>query len=375
MSHSPTGREADEIIRRARDADHLNTPPEQAEASWQQPERDDQYVFHDDELNRRFPAIDWEQAYLLDDNVEQLPGQLSEPGQQFSIVGGGKVGKSLLVQDIVQRAARGLSVLGDKPGDPITVLYLDRENNLLEVVRRMKAFGAPWRDLVGKLIYLPFPAFSGPLNADVGAKELLLLVERYPNQLTVLDTVSRFITGKESDSDTWLELYRLVHQRLKAETIACCRLDHFGKDLERGARGSSAKNQDVDHVWELTSRGEHRVTDGGLTVVTTRMRLTRTHTRSGLGPDVFDLTRRGVKTNRLWLPGETTHTLTDPATVTEHEQTVDSYVDQYLSAGLEVALGRDRLRGWAEANPAVSKLPANNQLASDIVRELKRRLG
>ncbi|MGV9779119.1 hypothetical protein, partial [Streptosporangium sp. NPDC003464] len=41
-------------------------------------------------------------------------------------------------------------------------------------------------------------------------------------------TVSRYISGKEHDSDTWLELYSRIHAPLKGDGIASVRLDHFG---------------------------------------------------------------------------------------------------------------------------------------------------
>ena len=37
------------------------------------------------------------------------------------------------------------------------------------------------------------------------------------------------------------------------------RIDHAGKDLKKGARGTSAKNDDVDLVWQMT-RNDNTVT-------------------------------------------------------------------------------------------------------------------
>jgi hypothetical protein len=54
------------------------------------------------------------------------------------------------------------------------------------------------------------------------------------------------------------------------------RTDHAGKNAKLGQRGSSAKNDDVDIVFQLSK------TDDGL-------RLKRTHTRIGWVPDTIDL--------------------------------------------------------------------------------------
>jgi hypothetical protein len=325
------------------------------------------------DLDDRFPRIDWETAYLRDySEVDWLVGKLGERGQQVAIPGAGKVGKSLLILDAVQRAVRGLPFLDAPALDPITVLYLDRENSERDIITRCKALGAPAHELAGRLHYVPFPRFGSQLDAEVGAHELLTIVEHLKPDLTVIDTTSRYIQGKENDSDTWLQLYRRVHAPLKADGRACWRLDHFGKDLDRGARGSSAKDQDVDHVWELTGHGETVDKTGGVETVTTRLRLTRTHTRSGIGPGRHDITRTGRKSGDLWLPGRTSHQLTDSATVETDDQLRDSYVDQLLAAGLDQPLGRDRLRAWARSHSVI--LPGRNEDIGDIAKTLRARL-
>ncbi|WP_406735580.1 hypothetical protein OG508_28190 [Streptomyces sp. NBC_01108] len=69
----------------------------------------------------------------------------------------------------------------------------------------------------------------------------------------------------------------------------------MGKDNERGARGSSAKTQDVDHVWELRAVG------GG------SLSLRRTHTRTGIGPDEFSIVRQARKDGDSYMAGCTRH--------------------------------------------------------------------
>jgi hypothetical protein len=322
-------------------------------------------------LDERFPRIDWEAAYGMDfSQVDWLVGKLCERGQQVAIPGAGKVGKSLLALDAVRSAVQGLPFLGAPAQTPITVMYLDRENSLRDIVTRCQAFGAPADLLAKRLHYFQFPHFAGQLDAELGAKELLYLVDHFPADLVVIDTTSRYIEGRENDADTWLSLYRRVHAPLKAKGIACWRLDHFGKDLERGARGSSAKDQDVDHVWELTSHGEREEVTGSIATVTTRLRLTRTHTRTGIGPSVLDITRTGRKSGDLWLPGASSHVLTDAGVVATESQVIDSWVDELMAKGAPLGVGREKLRNWALANSV--DLPRNDVLA-DVVKALKAR--
>jgi hypothetical protein len=260
----------------------------------------------------RFPRIDWQELFANPEaaRADWLPGRLCERGQQIALVSDGKAGKTLLVHEWAWRAVTGRPFLGDERRDPIRVQYWDRENSRRDILGRFLAFGATADDL-DLLDYRPFPQFTGPLDAAPAAEELLYLVDQGKPDVVVLDTASRYIGGKESDSDTWLALHRLVHGPLKARGIAGWRLDHFGKDADRGSRGSSAKSQDVDHVWELSvirhdSQRDHAT---GTTTVVTELKLKRTHTRTGLGEDAFHITRRGRK-GETWLRGDTRHELT-----------------------------------------------------------------
>jgi hypothetical protein len=322
-------------------------------------------------VREKFPSLDWEAGFQADfSKVDWLPGRFLERGQQSSLVGEGKAGKSLFVLDWAFRMAAGRSFLGDERHDPLRVLYVDRENNLRDVITRAKALGATPADL-SNLIYKQFPQFDGGLDqtqARAGS-QLIKLARGHRADVVILDTVSRFVVGKENESDTWLQLYQSIHTRLKADGIACVRLDHFGKDAERGSRGSSAKTQDVDSVWELTKLNEHKDI-GHVVTVTTTLRLSRTHTRSGLGEDQFAVIRRGEKEpSGMWLPGRTRHELADGGVIDAQRQQVDLIVDELIASGAPVA-GRDSIKAWMQKT---GKPTYGNAMMADIARELKAR--
>jgi hypothetical protein len=88
------------------------------------------------------------------------------------------------------------------------------------------------------------------------------------------------IAGKENDADTFLQLYRYALVPLKQRGITVLRLDHPGKDLERGQRGSSAKDGDVDTVWLVDKISQ------------TGINFERRKSRSGHGAEALYLTRR-----------------------------------------------------------------------------------
>jgi hypothetical protein len=323
----------------------------------------------------QFPEIDWDEAFGIDfSHMDWLPGRFMERGQQVTVVGDGKVGKSLFLLDWVFHVVTGRPFLGDQRREPLRVLYFDRENSLRDIITRATAFGATPDDLRGWLSYRQFPRFSGALDqSERAAREFLGIVEQVLPDVVILDTASRFIAGKENDSDTWLQLYQLIHAPLKARGVGCVRLDHFGKDSDRGSRGSSAKTQDVDHVWEMRRVDERKQAMNGVERVATTIRMSRTHTRSGLGEDEFVVVRRGEKqAGGMWLPGRTGHQLADKGVLEEVRAEVDRIVDDLLAASVPPGLGRDKLKSWM----TLKGLPTfGTDLMADVVRELKVRQG
>jgi hypothetical protein len=153
--------------------------------------------------------------------------------------------------------------------------------------------------------------------------------------------------------------------------VACLRLDHFGKDAERGSRGSSAKNQDVDHVWELSAlKSEKSPMGADLEVLTTSLKLNRTHTRSGLGEDTFAIIRRGERqVGGMWLPGRTRHELADIGIVAEADREVATIVQALIDGGCPTG-GRDTVRRWMATH---GMFTPGNAVMADVVRELKAR--
>jgi hypothetical protein len=76
-------------------------------------------------------------------------------------------------------------------------------------------------------------------------------------ELVIIDTFSRAVEGAENDADTVRNFYRWTAINLKAEGRSLLRIDHAGKDLKKGARGTSAKNDDVDLVWQMVRTGDN----------------------------------------------------------------------------------------------------------------------
>jgi len=223
--------------------------------------------------------VDWTSFWERDHADEEwLAWPLVPVGRTIAIYAPAKAGKSTIVLAVAAAAATGKTVLGVwEPINPVKVLYLDYEMNEADLWERLVDLGYGPDDDLTNLCYALLPSLP-PLDTPEGAEALLELAIHLGVQLVVVDTFGRAVEGKENDADTVRAFYRHTAQRLKHAGISVLRTDHSGKDLEKGQRGSSAKNDDVDVVWKLLR------TEAGV-------RLTRTHSRVPWVPDVVEVAR------------------------------------------------------------------------------------
>lgn len=204
--------------------------------------------------------LDWEAEWDRPCTVEWLVAPLLPAGGALvDLVAQPKAGKSLLALEIAAGLATGRAVLGYTPKRPCTVLYLDYENHPnRDTIARLKAMGYKSTDL-DRLKLWPFPN-TRPYDTAPGAQAVLNVVEACGAEVVIIDTLGRVIAGEENDSHTWQALYALLLRPLKTAGVCVLRLDHTGKDADRGARGSSAKPADSDIVWTLTKDSADRRT-------------------------------------------------------------------------------------------------------------------
>lgn len=207
-------------------------------------------------VERVMPVIDWPALFATDDEEEDWILEPVLPARRLvALFSAPKVGKSLLMLELAVAIARGTEALGVTPDRPRVVLYVDFENDPRGDVRtRLEAMRLGPGDLEN-LRYASFPTLA-KLDTAAGGADLMRAVAHYAAEVVVIDTVSRAVQGEENDNDTWLAFYRHTGLALKQAGVACIRLDHTGKDKERGMRGGSAKYGDVDAVWRLQSLGE-----------------------------------------------------------------------------------------------------------------------
>jgi len=183
----------------------------------------------------------------LPEGVQWLYDPVLEVGTLNVLYGDRGNGKSLVILEMAAKLAwSGKSIL-----------YVDNENRKVEYRDRLRSMG--YRDdpvkrqaIVENLHLLLFSELP-PLDTEEGGRDLRMLAKMWQADLVIIDTRSRFARGKENESDTYLNMYNMSLQPLKAMGLTVVLLDHIGKNRDLGPRGSSAKGGDIDTEWFITA--------------------------------------------------------------------------------------------------------------------------
>lgn len=211
--------------------------------------------------------VDWP-TFWLKDSTEAT--WLAEPilaeGRAHAIYAPGGTGKSLFSLWLAAALANGRAGLDGAPLRPRRVLYLDYEMTQDDVLERLMAMGYGEESDMANLFYAILPSLP-PADAPEGGKAIARMAQLVDAELVILDTFSRAVSGDENDADTVRSFYRWTGLHLKSEGRAFCRIDHAGKDIEKGQRGTSAKNDDVDIVWQMVKA------DGGFKLTAKKRRM------------------------------------------------------------------------------------------------------
>lgn len=188
---------------------------------------------------------------------EWFLADVAPKGDQISIVAPGGTGKSLFALALSISACRGDSSFIGKPVSfSGKVLYIDMENSEDDWAERLRDLGvtqASAVELAKQFVPLSLPQLRG-LDTALGAAQLTTILDQFEigaGDVLVLDSTQRVTEGDENENDTIRNLYNFTSAELKRRGITVIRTDNTGKDLERGARGASAKRDDVGYSWIL----------------------------------------------------------------------------------------------------------------------------
>jgi len=227
--------------------------------------------------------VDWTKFWAEDHSDEDwLAYPLLPRGRAVALYAPAKAGKSTVVLAVAAALATGRPVLGARRSEPERVLYLDYEMTQADMQERLMELGYSEQDDLENLRYALLPSLP-PLDTVEGAINLLELVDHLNVVCVVIDTFGRAVQGEEDHADTVRAFYRHTGLALKAKGITYLRTDHSGKDVSKGMRGSSAKNDDVDLVWKLTRADISAEVHG--------VKIDRTHSRISWVPESLTIKR------------------------------------------------------------------------------------
>lgn len=217
--------------------------------------------------------VDWETIWDRPVNKEFIVEPILAKGRGTSIYATHGVGKSLLSLWMSTKAIQAGHV----------VLYLDYEMSEDDLVDRLGDMGYGKGDDLSRFKYAISPQIPD-LNTEDGGLELAAwvdeLIAAFPDRhlVVIIDTIGRAVKGEENSNDTIRDFYKYTGSELKRRALTWLRLDHAGKDTGRGARGGSAKGDDVDVVWGLSDTPAEK---GSYDVSKTRFTLSRVKARMG----------------------------------------------------------------------------------------------
>ena len=222
--------------------------------------------------------IDWSTFWAqTHDDEEWVAWPLIPKGRTVSLFAPAKAGKSTVLLACIAAACTGQQPLNNRETtqQPVSVLYLDYEMSSADLWERLTELGYNEHTDLQNLHYALLPSLPA-LDTAEGGQYLYNLAKRLHVDAVVVDTIGRAIEGEENSADTIRAFYRHTAQPLKAAGISVLRTDHAGKNADKGQRGTSAKNDDVDIVYRL-QRNQKGVT------------LNRTHSRITWAPNAVDI--------------------------------------------------------------------------------------
>lgn len=223
--------------------------------------------------------IDWPEFWRSDGpQIDFLCEPFLARGRGHAMYATAKLGKSLIMLEGAAALATGRGCWLHEPCEPQDVVYLDLEMTAEDVRERLADLGYDDSCDMSRLHYYLLPTLP-PLDTEAGGATLELIARLRKPSLVVIDTMGRVVDGDENDASTYQDFYRHTGMRLKRLGITYIRLDHAGKDMAKGQRGSSAKADDVDIVWRAKPNGS-------------QFRFTATHRRMSWVSETIDIERQ-----------------------------------------------------------------------------------
>jgi hypothetical protein len=194
-------------------------------------------------------CVDW--LRLMDADIDEswLVQDVWPMGRQIHVHAQRKTGKSLLFQWIAANLAIGRDPFTGAIQVAKRVLFLDPESTTADIRSRLlDDMGFKPQELTNLRygLHPPMPK----LDTFEGGQYLMDWVKKEAIDVVIIDGFPRMVQGEENSADTYRNFYMHTGYRLKAANVPMSRQDNEGY-TEGRSRGSSAKADDVDIVYQL----------------------------------------------------------------------------------------------------------------------------
>jgi hypothetical protein len=195
--------------------------------------------------------IDWHHFWTVDpEQADWLVEDFWPTGRAMALYAQAKQGKSEFVLHCMVCLATGTHPFTGASMDPVTVCYFDFEMTRDDLWDRLVEMGYTPRSDLSRLRYYQLPMMP-PMDTERGGEVVREILERDQPRAVIVDTFGRAVQGEEDKADTVRAFYSHTGLAMKNLGTGYLRTDHAGKSLDRGQRGSSAKSDDVDVIWQL----------------------------------------------------------------------------------------------------------------------------
>lgn len=174
-----------------------------------------------------------------------------------SVVARSEAGKSTLARSLAFAICLGWETFGGLPVlGQRRALYMDLENGEDTWAEEFSdaCLSVEQRTALAERLFI-VAISPPPLDTAEGGQVLLKVAHEYDlsrGDLVILDSAQRIISGDENAARTWQDFYRHTATQLVHAGFTVLLLDNTGKNVRKGARGSSSKLDQVDVEWTLT---------------------------------------------------------------------------------------------------------------------------
>ncbi len=153
-----------------------------------------------------------------------------------------KMGKSYFALHLARCIGAGEDFLG-LPVSQGRVLYLQFELGIKVLQDRMKSTGQAYPEV--------FVGTNFSLKLPNGKKQLVDALDAVKPKVLILDPLYKALKGDENLEADIMPILDMLDEIIESYECSVIIIDHTGKDRERGARGSSVKEDWVDSYLEI----------------------------------------------------------------------------------------------------------------------------